>query len=189
VLLKSSNCFCACGAQGALNLQEFEKFDPDPDSFVRGADRHRLCCVKGREGGKSRRSNARALYVAASMGDIFVFFFFFLGYLPSGKFPLVLIFKILFPNSVVSCQGKKIWIADEFSGVCDSTQWCFSSVYGDSFVTAMCSWMEESRHSIAYLSMACSNEQKRARQKTTACIGDVQPLLKASRLVPATKCW
>jgi hypothetical protein len=59
--------------------------------------------VKGREGGQSRRSNARALYVAASMGDIFVFFFFFLGFLPSGKFPLVLIFQILFPNSFVSC--------------------------------------------------------------------------------------
>jgi hypothetical protein len=102
VILKSSNCFCACGAQGDPNLQEFEKFDPDPDSFVRGAYRHRLCCVKGREGGKSRRSNARALYVAASMGDIFVFFF-FLGFLPSGKFPLVLIFQILFPNSFVSC--------------------------------------------------------------------------------------
>ncbi len=99
---KSSNCFCACGAQGAPNLQESEKFDPDPDSFVRGADRHRHCCVKGREGGKSRRSNARALYVAAPMGDIFAFFF-FLGFLPSGKFPLVLIFQILFPNSFVSC--------------------------------------------------------------------------------------
>jgi hypothetical protein len=79
------------------------KFDPDPDSFVSGADRHRLCCVKGGEGGKSRRSNARALYVAASMGDIFVFFFFFLGLLPSGKFPLFLIFQMLFPNSFVSC--------------------------------------------------------------------------------------